>query len=50
MSTPGAQPKLDGFAYEPCHEKTNVLHMRKHKDTDQLRGNREADQSLVFAT
>ena len=32
--------------YEPRHEKTNVLHMRKH--VDQLRGNREADQRLCF--
>ena len=33
--------------FEPPHEKTNNLHMRK-KDADQLRGNREADQSLCF--
>ena len=33
---------------EPCHEKTGVLHIRKNKDADQLRGNREADQRLYF--
>ena len=34
-------------AYEPRHEKTNVLHMRKQR-ADQLRGNHEADQRLCF--
>ena len=42
--------------YEPCYEKTGFLHMRKNKDADQLRGNREdqlrgyreADQRLCF--
>ena len=33
--------------FEPRHEKTNFLHMRK-QNTDQLRGNREADQCLCF--
>ena len=33
--------------YELRHEKTNILRMRK-QDTDQLRGNREADQRLCF--
>ena len=33
--------------YEPRHEKTNILHMRK-QGADQLRGNREADQRLCF--
>ena len=35
------------YAYEPRHEKTNNLHMRK-QDADQLRGDREADQRLCF--
>ena len=36
---------------EQRHEKTTVLHMRKQKDADQLRGNREADQcAFVFPT
>ena len=34
--------------FEPCHEKTGFLHMRKNKDADQLRGNHEADQRLCF--
>ena len=33
---------------EPPHGKTNNLHMRKKKDADQLRGNREADQRLCL--
>ena len=34
---------------EPCREKTGFLHnMRKQRRTDQLRGNREADQRLCF--
>ena len=33
--------------YEPRHEKTGFLHMRKQK-RGQLRGNREANQSLCF--
>ena len=32
---------------EPRHEKTSFLQMR-NKDTDQLRGNREAHQRLCF--
>ena len=32
---------------EPRHEKTRYLHS-ENKDTDQLRGNREADQGLCF--
>ena len=35
---------------EPRCEKTGFLHMRKNKDADQLRGNRDADQAFVFAT
>ena len=34
--------------YEPRREKTGFLYMRKNKDADQLRGNREADQRLCF--
>ena len=33
---------------EPRRKKTGFLHMRKNKDADQLRGNREADQRLCF--
>ena len=33
--------------YEPPNGKTNNLHS-ENKDTDQLRGNREADQRLCF--
>ena len=33
--------------FEPRHEKTNILHVRK-KDTDQLRGYLEANQRLCF--
>ena len=36
---------LCGETLEPPHDKT----IGKHKDADQLRGNREADQRLVFA-
>ena len=36
------------FLYEPRHEKTGFLHMRKNKDAYQLCGNREADQRLCF--
>ena len=40
--------------FEPPHEKTNNLHMRKQRRRsasrlpDQLRGKREADQRLCF--
>ena len=34
---------------EPSHEKTNILHMCENKDADQLRGNREADQTPLFS-
>ena len=34
--------------YELRHEKTNILHMRKKKGADQLRGNCEADKRLCF--
>ena len=39
--------------YEPRHERTGFLHMRKQRRRsasrlDQLRGNREADQRLCF--
>ena len=34
--------------YEPRHEKTGFLHIGENKDADQLRGNREADQRLLF--
>ena len=55
-SADSAEPCLNELAiyqnleqlYEPPHEKTNNLHMRKKKDADQLRGNREADQRLCF--
>ena len=33
--------------YEPCHVKTNVLHMRT-QDADQHRDNRKADKRLCF--
>ena len=33
--------------YEPRYEKPNILHI-ENRDTDQLRGNREADQRLCF--
>ena len=36
-------------AFDPCHEKTNILHMRKQRP-DQPRGNHKADQRLVFTT
>ena len=36
--------------HEPCYEKTNIFCISKNKDGDQLRGNSEADQRLVFAT
>ena len=35
--------------FEPRHEETGFC-ICKNKDTDQLRGNREADQCFVFAT
>ena len=43
-------PKIEKIPpiYKPGDEKTNVLHMRKNKDADQLCGNREADQRLCF--
>ena len=34
--------------YEPRHEKTGFFAYAQNKDADQLRGNREADQSLCF--
>ena len=33
---------------EPRHEKTGFLVYAKNKNTDQLRGSREADQRLCF--
>ena len=36
------------ITHEPRREKTVFLHIRKNKDADQLRGNREADQRLCF--
>ena len=41
-----AQVKLSAF--EQRHEKTCFMHVCENKDTDQLRGNREADQRLYF--
>ena len=35
--------------FEPCREKTGFLRMRK-QGADQLRGNREADRRLCFAS
>ena len=35
-------------AFEACHEKTKILHMRNIDGADQLRGNHEADQRLCF--
>ena len=35
------------LAFEPRHEKTNILHIRKQR-RNQLHGNREADQHLCF--
>ena len=34
--------------FEPRHEKTGFLHICKNKDADQLHGNREADQRLIY--
>ena len=42
------QNKNITITFEPRHEKSNILPMRKNKDADQLRGNREADQRLCF--
>ena len=49
--------KQETFSYEPRREKTFFLHMRKNKDADQLRGNREGFavtakliSAFVFAT
>ena len=41
-------PEFIENLYEPRHETTNILHMRKNKDADELRGKREADQRLWF--